>query len=749
MRSALSVVAIIAAATLSVGTVPAHADPAPHAVDLDLGPAVLQRGETGAVDIGFTELGGRPGSVDGEVTVTVPTGTTIPATGNDAVGQYRNNGWPTWLTTNSVRLTDARLDASRTHATYRLQAPAAFDTNVQLRFAIPVEVARTAPLSGRLSYTAVGTRAGGPTGSWSVDGSTSTTIAAGLTGADGPATALTRGSSTPVPVTATTTTPFGAVDGTVEVAAPAGTVFAPGQSTVSGWYEEAGRLRREDGVQLTGGVVLEGGKRYRWTWHSGSAWSVGRDTRLGWDIAVQTPPDAPAGAGQLTATISGSAAQGPFSTEARTPTTIPVNDEVLVGADAPPVTLEVGASTPVESRLRTTVATSSPLAGSIVRFAAPAGTTLADDTAIRGGYRLPGAGAWTAFDRDQFVDGELTDDRKTLTYRWASTGWTLPAGTLLRFTVPVRTPEGAAPGDGALTMSAVGSTPAGSFAASATTSVTFPAAPVLAPVHVQNERVVTGWDNVLRGDAEPEATLRITDRFGAELASARVDPNGSWSAVVPVAVNASELRLGFEQTLGSTTEPGGAVTLPVVAPPSVSSTTTRMVPGLLNHFEGTGPARARYRVVNRWGTDLVPGESDIAATGSWQFDRTVSNGATSFAFRLQVAIDGWEARTPEFTAAAAALVPATVSTTTVVPGTENRFEGTGTAGATYRVVNDWGTELVPGEREIGTDRRWEFRRVVDHRARDFRFRIEQRRGGQVLLSDRFVIPAADRQRTDG
>ena len=90
MRSALSVVAIIAAATLSVGTVPAHADPAPHAVDLDLGPAVLQRGETGAVDIGFTELGGRPGSVEGEVTVTVPTGTTIPATGNDAVGQYRS-----------------------------------------------------------------------------------------------------------------------------------------------------------------------------------------------------------------------------------------------------------------------------------------------------------------------------------------------------------------------------------------------------------------------------------------------------------------------------------------------------------------------------------------------------------------------------------------------------------------------------------------------------------------------------------
>ncbi|WP_153001638.1 Ig-like domain-containing protein [Curtobacterium oceanosedimentum] len=744
MRFPSSIVAVSAAVVLGVGAVPAHADTAPRAVDLDLGTAVLQRGDTGAVDIGFSEIGGRPGSVEGEVTVTAPAGTKIPASDNDAVGQYRNPGWPAWLATSSLRLTDARVNASRTQATYRLQAPADFNTNVQLRFAIPVEVMPTAPLDSHLSYTATGTRAGGPTGSWSVNGSTPTTVAAGLEGTGGSTTTLQRGTPTPVPVRATTTTRFGAVDGTVVVSAPAGTVFAPDQTTVSGWYEETGGARHEDGVLLTGGEPLEGGKRYRWKWRSGSTWTVGPATRLGWDVAVQTPPDAPASPGRLTAMLSGSTAQGPFSAEATTPTTVPVNDEVLVGADASPVFLERGATTPVESRLRTTVTTSSPLAGSNAQFTAPVGTTIADDAAIRGAYRLPGSEQWTAFDRDQLVDGALTDDRTAVTYRWDTTGWNLPAGTLLRFAVPVATPGDAPAGDGALTMTVTGSTPAGTFAASSSTSVQIPEAPVLAPVDLHNERVVAGWDNVLRGDAEPNATLRITDRFGAELASVTVDPNGSWTAVLPVAVNASELRLGLEQTLGDTTEPGGAVTLPSVAPPSVASSTTTMVPGLLNRFEGTGPAGARYRVVNRWGTDLVPGTSDIPAAGSWQFDRTVSNGAVSFAFRLQLAIDGWEARTPEFSASAASLVPATVTTKTVVPGTENRFEGTGTAAATYRVVNDWGTELVPGERTIGDDRHWEFRRVVDHRARDFRFRIEQRRGSQVLLSDLFVLPAAER-----
>ncbi|WIB11731.1 hypothetical protein [Curtobacterium sp. MCPF17_052] len=207
---------------------------------------------------------------------------------------------------------------------------------------------------------------------------------------------------------------------------------------------------------------------------------------------------------------------------------------------------------------------------------------------------------------------------------------------------------------------------------------------------LRNERLVAGWDNILRGSGHPGAGLEVDDHFGNRLAAAVVHADGSWQAVLPVPVNAAELELHFVQTSGDVTEASGAVSLPVVSPPSVTTSTTTMVPGLLNRFEGTGPGGAAYRVVNRWGTDLVSGTSTVDSDGRWRFDRVVSNGATSFEFRLQLATDGWEARTPVFVTGSTSLEPVTVLTKSVVPGTENLFEGTGSANASYRVVNDWG-----------------------------------------------------------
>jgi hypothetical protein len=743
MRSRFKATTVMAAVLAAVLSGPsAHADPTPLAVDLDLGTAVLQRGESGTIDIGFEQLGGHPGTVEGDVTVSAPAGTTFPATNNDAPGQYRNPGWATWLSSSRLRLVDAKVNGDRTQVTYSLRGTADFDTSVQLRFAVPVEVSAAAPVTGRLSYLATGTRAGG-VAPWSVGGSTAMRVAAGVAGGAGAEATLARGGSASVPFTASTTTRVSAVDGTVEVEAPAGTHFADGQATVTGWYEQEG-IRDTDGMTLTDGERLDGGERYRWHWKTPPSWSVPTGTRFGWAVSVETPVDAAAGTGQLRAHLHGEALQGPFDTNGTTATTIPENDQVLVGVDGPVTALVRGRTSTVEARFRSTVGLTSPRDGSLIRFEAPAGTTFGSSVAIRGAYQLPGSEQTQEFDSDQLVDGQRTEDDTVLTYRWADTGWQLPAGTVIRFAVPVTVPSDAAAGAGALTSVATGTTAQGSFAASATTATTIAAAPTLTPVSLQNQRLVAGWDNVLRGSGHPGAALQIDDHFGNHLASAAVRPDGRWEAVLPVAVNASELELRPAQTLGDATEASAPLTLPVVSPPSVTTSTTTMVPGLLNRFEGTGPGGATYRVVNRWGTDLVSGTSTVGSGGRWRFDRVVSNGATSFEFRLQLATDGWEARTPVFVTGSASLEPVTVLTKSVVPGTENLFEGTGSPNASYRVVNDWGTELVSGTRQVDGEGRWSFRRVVDYRAHDFRFRIEQRRGAVTLLSDLFVVPAAER-----
>ncbi|WP_181432822.1 MULTISPECIES: hypothetical protein [unclassified Curtobacterium] len=742
MRYLFNMAAAVATVLATMLGGPTHADPAPRAVDLDLGTAVLQRGETGAIDIGFEQLGGHPGTVEGDVTVSAPAGTTFPTADNDALGQYRNPGWARWLSTSRLRLTDARVSGDRTQATYSLRGTADFDTSVQLRFAIPVEVSAAAPVTGRLSYLATGTRAGG-VAPWSVGGSTTMRVAAGVEGGAGEETTLARGGSVSVPFVASTTTRVSAVDGAVEVDAPAGTQFSDGQATVTGWYEHDG-VRHTDGMTLTDGERLDGGSRYRWHWTTQPSWSVPPGTRFGWAVTVDTPADAVAKRGALTADLHGDALQGPFDTRATTATTIPENDEVLVGVDGPATSLVRGDTSTVEARLRSTVETTSPRDGSVVRFDAPAGTTFDSGAAIRGEYQLPGSDQTRQFTADQLVDGERTEDDTVLTYRWADTGWQLPAGTVIRFAVPVTVPSDAPAGTEALTTVATGRTDQGTFAASATTATTIAAAPTLTPVSLRNERLVAGWDNILRGSGHPGAGLEVDDHFGNRLAAAVVHADGSWQAVLPVPVNAAELELHFVQTSGDVTEASGAVSLPVVSPPSVTTSTTTMVPGLLNRFEGTGPGGAAYRVVNRWGTDLVSGTSTVDSDGRWRFDRVVSNGATSFEFRLQLATDGWEARTPVFVTGSTSLEPVTVLTKSVVPGTENLFEGTGSANASYRVVNDWGTELVSGTRQVDGDGRWSFRRVVDYRAHDFRFRIEQRRGAVTLLSDLFVVPAAER-----
>lgn len=72
----------------------------------------------------------------------------------------------------------------------------------------------------------------------------------------------------------------------------------------------------------------------------------------------------------------------------------------------------------------------------------------------------------------------------------------------------------------------------------------------------------------------------------------------------------------------------------------VSVTTKSVTAGVSNHFEGTATPGATYRVLNPSGTQIVPGTHDVAADGTWSFDRVVSRGATKLDFVIEQTVSG-------------------------------------------------------------------------------------------------------------
>ena len=82
-----------------------------------------------------------------------------------------------------------------------------------------------------------------------------------------------------------------------------------------------------------------------------------------------------------------------------------------------------------------------------------------------------------------------------------------------------------------------------------------------------------------------------------------------------------------------------------------------------------------------------------------------------------------------------------MTTTGLTAGVSNTFEGTATPNATVRIVNKWGTPLVPGTIEVGADGRWSFDRVVSASATNFAFAVEQTLGDVSSTSALFVVAA--------
>ena len=268
------------------------------------------------------------------------------------------------------------------------------------------------------------------------------------------------------------------------------------------------------------------------------------------------------------------------------------------------------------------------------------------------------------------------------------------------------------------------------------------------PVEMTTKTVIPGLENRFTGTATRDASLRVLNASGTQIVNGTIntDPeDGTFSFNRVVSANATKLDFKIEQT-----KDGKKVTSPIfslaaeaaAAPAPVTVENKSVEAGVENTFTGTGPADAKFRVLNLSNTQIVPGEFDIENDGKWQFSRVVSRTATKFDFKLEVTLpSGQVYRTKAFSLQASTFRPVTVDQTSVTPGVSNRFSGTATPDATYRVLNVSGTQIVPGTLTIGSDGKWQFDRVVSSTATNFRFKLEVTKNGQTETSRLFELRA--------
>jgi hypothetical protein len=270
-------------------------------------------------------------------------------------------------------------------------------------------------------------------------------------------------------------------------------------------------------------------------------------------------------------------------------------------------------------------------------------------------------------------------------------------------------------------------------------------ASALAPVTVTTPAAVRpGLSNTFTGTAEPGATFRVLNVSGTQIVPGtfEVDAQGNWSFNRVVSNGASNFRFVIEQTKNGQTEKSELFTINAAALAPVTVTTPERVnPGRSNTFTGTGEPGATFRVLNISGTQIVPGTHEVDAQGNWTFDRVVSNGASSFRFVIEQTKNGQTEKSELFTINAADFAQVTVANRSVTPGAVNTFTGTGEPGASYRVLNITGTQIVPGTFEVDAQGNWTFDRAVSRGATEFRFALEQTKNGKTELSELFTLPA--------
>ncbi|WP_433931386.1 hypothetical protein [Curtobacterium flaccumfaciens] len=591
---------------------------------------------------------------------------------------------------------------------------------------------------------------------------------AAIIGQDGAAVTLERGEDTSVEALFKTTGSVSRPQGKVEFTAPAGTTFAVGQDTINGAYQKPGEGWTNQSMALTNGVRSADGTKYTYDFApTSTSWNLPDASLMRWNIEVSPNNDAPAGSSEMRTVLSGTAVEGAFNTASTTATMLETAQREL--------TAEVSS---VDNDARSAVVTGTATPGAEISI----GDETAKADATTGAWSIT-VGDLEVGDNALVVIQKINDreiDRKTVTATVEGrtelapitlsgpasvtpgrsntfTGTAEPGATFRVLNV-----SGTQIVPGTFEVDAQGNwsfnrvvsagasnfrfvieqTKNGQVAKSELFTVN---ASALAPVTVTTPAAVgPGLTNTFTGTAEPGATFRVLNVSGTQIVPGtfEVDAQGNWSFNRVVSAGASNFRFVIEQTKNGQTEKSELFTINAAALAPVTVTTPeRVTPGRSNTFTGTGEPGATFRVLNISGTQIVPGTHEVDAQGNWTFDRVVSNGASNFRFVIEQSKNGQTEKSELFTINAADFAQVTVANRSVTPGAVNTFTGTGEPGASYRVLNITGTQIVPGTFEVDAQGNWTFDRAVSRGATEFRFALEQTKNGKTELSELFTLPA--------
>ncbi|WP_264301135.1 hypothetical protein [Curtobacterium citreum] len=218
-----------------------------------------------------------------------------------------------------------------------------------------------------------------------------------------------------------------------------------------------------------------------------------------------------------------------------------------------------------------------------------------------------------------------------------------------------------------------------------------------------------------------------------------------WSYVVKAQETGKQLdivNLGFDgQGFSSVSE---RVVLPRLLQVHGIADENTYTPGA-RAFEGTAEAGATITATDQRGRELftAPVTGARSGVGAWKASADLTSAAGYELTFTQTTADGRSSvmRDVAFRVETQQVVPVAVATKTVTAGTTNTFTGTATPGATYRVLNPYGTQIVPGTHQVAADGTWSFDRVVSKGATKLDFVIEQTVNGTATKSNLFSIAA--------
>lgn len=506
-----------------------------------------------------------------------------------------------------------------------------------------------------------------------------------------------------------------------------------------------------------------------------------------WSITV---PNLTVGANELTVIQK----VGGTEHDRKTVTATIVEGGTLVGVDQGPIDLERGVSTKVpfvvENReLR------SGTKGSVT-LDAPEGTTFDGQTTVQGSWRVVGGTNWSSSASIPLTDGRLSNDDKTITFEvdWSSDR---PVNQQYRFMMDVTADDAAPAGSGAMEFTMPGTSSKGDFKAEGKTTTTIETAEVALDAKVESIDHAAKTA-VISGTATPGATVSIGEQ------SVEADAEtGAWSVTVrDLDEGANELTV--TQKVGDRTiddkdltvtinsaaisgQDGAPVTLERDGDTSVEA--LFKTNGSISRPQGTVEFTAPEGTTFAAGQNTISGSYKVPGDDWKNTAMTLSNGVrsedgTKYTYDFRTTTSTWNlpadslmrwnikvntpataepstgSMTTAFTGTAVEGSFNTTSTTattiegnrelapitltgpaSVTPGVANTFTGTAEPGATFRVLNASGTQIVPGTHEVDENGNWTFNRIVSNGAANFRFVIEQTKNGQAVTSELFTIDA--------